>query len=154
PVILALADGEDRAPLTPYVPPEIPEEYVPLEYGIENHESLIFVAKTLADRLAARLGGRPMAASPLDLEPRPHAAMLPPGAERKVVIGIELPAPLWSSSDLLAALRPKIESFVLAAPVLAAKLRTPSLVHKPQAALSLFEAQPKADRALPRLVAE
>jgi hypothetical protein len=37
---------------------------------------------------------------------------------------------------------------------LRAKLRAASLVNKPQAALSLFEAQPRAERALPRLVAE
>jgi hypothetical protein len=67
---------------------------------------------------------------------------------------IELPQPLSSASDLLAALRPKIERAVLVAPVLGAKLRAASLVPKPQSALSLLTPQPKAERALPRLVAE
>jgi hypothetical protein len=67
---------------------------------------------------------------------------------------VELPQPLSSASDLLAALRPKIERAELLAPVLGAKLRAASLVHKPQAALSLLTPQPKAERALPRLVAE
>jgi protein ImuB len=165
PVVIGLADGDDRAPLAPYVPPEIPEEETTLEYGVEGSEALTFVAKTLADRLATRLAGRAVAASRIELDLVLDVALLPRGrdagsssghtqAERIQRIAIELPAPLSSASDLLAALRPKIERAVLRAPVLAAKLRAASLVHKPQAALSLFESQPKAERALPRLVAE
>ena len=161
PVVLGLADGDDRAPLVSYVPPEIPEEEATLEYGIEGSEALTFVAKTLADRLATRLAGRAVAASRIELDLVLDVALLPrapgtPGTEADRIqrIAIELPAPLSSASDLLAALRPKIERAVLRAPVLAAKLRAASLVHKPQAALSLFESQPKAERALPRLVAE
>jgi hypothetical protein len=70
------------------------------------------------------------------------------------VVTLDLPAPLSAASDLLAALRPKIERLSLQAPVLGAKLRAPVLVHKRAAALSLFEPQPKAERALPRLIAE
>ncbi len=62
-VVMALADGDDRAPLTPHVPPEIPEEETQLEYGIEGTEALLFVSKTLTDRLAARLAGRAVAAA-------------------------------------------------------------------------------------------
>jgi len=167
-VVLGLADGEDRAPLAPYVPPEVPEEGASLEYGVEGSEALTFVAKTLTDRLATRLAGRAVAASRIELDLVLDVALLrndPSGPDSRGAretrepdriqrIGIDLPAPLSSASDLLAALRPKIERAVLRAPVLSAKLRAASLVHKPQAALSLFEAQPKAERALPRLVAE
>lgn len=165
PLVIGLAEGDDRAPLSPYVPPEIPEEEATLEYGVEGSEALTFVAKTLTDRLAARLAGRAVAASRIELDLLLDVALLreteteteTEGArrnERIQRIAVELPAPLSSASDLLAALRPKIERAVLRAPVLGAKLRAASLVHKPQAALSLFEAQPKAERALPRLVAE
>ena len=163
-VVLGLADGEDRAPLAPYVPPEVPEEGVSLEYGVEGSEALTFVAKTLTDRLATRLAGRAVAASRIELDLVLDVALLRSDPEsmgaREVArdriqrLAIDLPAPLSSASDLLAALRPKIERAVLRAPVLSAKLRAASLVHKPQAALSLFEPQPKAERALPRLVAE
>jgi len=167
-VVLGLADGEDRAPLAPYVPPEVPEEGASLEYGVEGSEALTFVAKTLTDRLATRLAGRAVAASRIELDLVLDVALLrndPSGPDSRGAretrepdriqrIAIDLPAPLSSASDLLAALRPKIERAVLRAPVLSAKLRAASLVHKPQAALSLFEAQPKAERALPRLVAE
>lgn len=183
PVVLGLADGEDRAPLTPYVPPEIPEEEATLEYGVEGAEALTFVAKTLADRLAVRLSGRAVAASRIELDlvldvarlsadgdehehergegrGRSEGSENSAGSERDrrnsriQTLAIELPAPLSTAADLLAALRPKIERAVLRAPVLGAKLRAASLVHKPQAALSLFEAQPRAERALPRLIAE
>jgi protein ImuB len=160
PVVIGLADGDDRAPLASWVPPEIPEEEATLEYGVEGSEALTFVAKMLADRLATRLAGRAVATSRIELDLVLDVALLPntrsrPEASARVQrIAIDLPSPLSTAGDLLAALRPKIERAVLQAPVLAAKLRAASLVHKPQAALSLFESQPKAERTLPRLVAE
>ncbi len=174
--VMALAAGDDRAPLTPYVPPEVPEEATELEYGIEGTQALTFVAKTLTDRLATRLQGRAVAASRLELELRLDAAMLrdrrdaaaasavdeamretdpgEPSRDDVTIVAIDLPAPLARASDLLAALRPKIERLVLDAPVLGARLRAPVLVHQRALPLSLFEPQPKAERALPRLVAE
>ncbi|MDB4942505.1 MAG: polymerase IV-like protein ImuB [Labilithrix sp.] len=157
-VVLCLSEGDDRAPLTAYTPPEIPEEGTTFEYGVEGAEALTFVAKMLADRLAARLAGRAVAASRLELDLALDVALLRSqdgdASERVQRIAVELPQPLSSAADLLAALRPKIERVTLRAPVLGAKLRAASLVRKPQAALSLFEPQPKAERALPRLVAE
>jgi protein ImuB len=152
--VLSLADGEDRAPLTPYVPPEIPEETAELEYGVTGTDALLFVAKSLTDRVGARLAGRAVATARLELDLTFDHAMLAYGAVRTERVALDLPAPLSSPQDLLAALRPKIERLELRAPVLAAKLRAPELVHKPEAALSLLEPQPKAERALPRLVAE
>jgi protein ImuB len=174
--VLSLVDGDDRAPLASYVPPEVPEEEAELEYGIEGTQALTFVAKTLTDRLAVRLQGRAVAAARVELELHLDAAMLresaavtrpptvavndvdrpePRGARIYTeIVALDLPAPLSTASDLLAALRPKIERLVLGAPVLGARLRAPVLVHKRAAALSLFEPQPKAERALPRLVAE
>ena len=161
--VLSLANGDDRAPLNPYVPPEIPEEEATLEYGIEGTQALTFVAKTLTDRLAARLQGRAVAASRLELDLRLDRAVLlgrAPAegarhdADGHLLVSLDLPAPLSSAGDLLAALRPKIERLVLEAPVLSAKLRAPVLVHQRAAALSLFEPQPRAERALPRLVSE
>lgn len=154
--ILSLVDGDDRAPITAYVPPEIPEEDATLEYGIEGTQALTFVAKTLTDRLAARLQGRAVAAARVELELKLDTAVLAAndaGADR-ILVNMDLPAPLSNAADLLAALRPKIERLVLAAPVLSAKLRAPNLVQQRAAALSLFEPQPRAERALPRLVAE
>ncbi len=171
--VLMLLDGDDRSPLAPYIPPEVPEEEAALEYGIEGTQALTFVAKTLTDRLSARLQGRAVAAARIELELHLDGAMLreeaartsasksettadedPPSRRDVAVVELDLPAPLSTASDLLAALRPKIERLVLAAPVLGAKLRAPVLVHRRAAALALFEPQPKAERALPRLVSE
>ncbi len=155
--VLSLAEGEDRAPLTPYIPPEVPEESATFEYGVEGSEALTFVAKMLTDRLAVRLAGRAVAAARLELDLMLDVASVQGDTtdlQRVQRLVLELPQPLSGASDLLAALRPKIERASLAAPVLGAKLRAVALVHKPQAALSLFEPQPKAERALPRLVAE
>lgn len=178
--VISLAYGEDRAPLTSYVPPEVPVEEAQLEYGIEGTQALTFVAKTLTDRLAARLQGRAVAAARVELELKLDAAMLrdreqdranppavtmgtsarfpnPPAVTARsatVLVALDLPVPLSLAGDLLAALRPKIERLILEAPVLSASLRAPVLVQKRAAALSLFEPQPKAERALPRLVAE
>jgi len=155
--ILSLIDGEDRAPLKPWIPPEIPEEEATLEYGIEGTQALTFVVKMLCDRLGARLAGRAVATSRIELTLHLDAGMLEDVTRKEdalQTVALDLPAPLSAASDLLAALRPKLERLVLRAPVLRAMLTAPSLVHKREAALSLFEPQPKAERALPRLVAE
>ncbi|MFO0741874.1 MAG: DNA polymerase Y family protein [Labilithrix sp.] len=154
--VIALAHGDDRAPLNAYVPPEIPEEEATLEYGIEGTQALTFVAKTLTDRLAARLQGRAVAASRVELDLRLDTAVLAESGAGAglITVGLDLPAPLSNASDVLAALRPKLERLALPAPVLSAKLRAPVLVHQRAAALSLFEPQPRAERALPRLVGE
>jgi len=155
--VMMLAEGDDRAPLAPYVPPEIPEEETELEYGIEGSQALTFVAKTLTDRLGARLAGRAVAAGRVELGLRLDPAIVrdhDPDGPSEVVVALDLPAALSTASDLLAALRPKIERLVLVAPVLRARLRAPVLVPKRAAALALFDPQPKAERALPRLVAE
>lgn len=158
--VLALMSGDDRAPLAAYTPPEIPEEQLSLEYGVEGTQALTFVAKALTDRLAARLSGRAVSAARVELELHLDRAMLEevrsedPSHAAVDLVTLDLPAPLSSAGDLLAALRPKIERLTLRAPVLTLKLRAPVLVHTAAAALSLFEPQPKAERALPRLVAE
>ena len=61
---MQLLDGEDRAPLAGWRPPEVPEERVELEWGAGSVEALAFVLKTLCDRLAARLHGRAVARAP------------------------------------------------------------------------------------------
>lgn len=152
--VIALAHGEDRAPLTPYVPPSVPEEEVELEYGVEGSVALTFVTKTLSDRLAARLSGRAVSASRLELRLLLDGGMLAAGEPRTETVAIELSAPLHRAPDLLAAFRPKLERLVLRAPVLAATLRAPVLVANRQTPLSLFSPVPKAELALPRLVAE
>jgi protein ImuB len=151
----ALLEGDDSAPLDPYVAPDVPQERAELEYGIEKTEALVFVAKMLCDRLAARLAGRAMAATRLEVELTLDRAVareanLPATAS----LVVTSPAPLALAGELLAVVRARIESWVVAAPVLAVTLRATELARKEGRALDLFTPEAKADRALPRLVAE
>jgi protein ImuB len=153
--VMALVRGEDGAPLVAYVPPEVPEERAELEYGITGTEQLLFVAKTLCDRMAARLSGRVMAAARLELSLKLDRAIardaeLPAHA----ALPLTLPTPLHEAGALLAVLRARVESYVIPAPILAVTLRVTELVRKEARALDLFQPEAKADRALPRLAAE
>jgi protein ImuB len=67
---------------------------------------------------------------------------------------LTFPSPLATASELLAVARARVESWVIAAPVLAVTLRATELARKDGRALDLFVPEAKADRALPRLVAE
>ncbi|MGH7270549.1 MAG: hypothetical protein ACREJ3_08975, partial [Polyangiaceae bacterium] len=67
PRIMALLAGDDKTPLTPHLPPEVPEEAVVLEYGIESTEALLFVMKKLCDGLAWRIAGRALALSQIEI---------------------------------------------------------------------------------------
>jgi protein ImuB len=154
--VMQLLDGEDRAPLAGWRPPEVPEERVELEWGAGSVDALAFVVKTLCDRLAARLHGRAMATTRLELELGLDRALCE-GADRAEfvnVLGVVLPAPLARAPDLLAVLRARLERHALAAPVLVVKLRALELVRPASRPLDLLEPEPVADRVLPRLVAE
>jgi protein ImuB len=151
--VMLLLDGEDRAPLDPWRPPEVPEERVELEWGASSVEAIAFVVKTLCDRLAARLEGRGVAAARIELllgldralcEGRPHLSSLE----------VVLPVPLARAADLLAVVRARLEHHVVAAPVLAATLRATELARAEGRNLELLSPEPRVDRALPRLVAE
>jgi protein ImuB len=153
--VMALLAGDDTAPLLPYVPKDVPEERAELEYGIERSEALVFVAKMLCDRLEARLAGRAMAATRLELELTLDRAVareaeLPSHAS----LVLSSPAPLSLAGEMLSLVRSRIESWSLVAPVLAVTLRATELARKDGRALDLFEPIAKADRTLPRLVAE
>ncbi len=153
--VMSLLAGDDGAPLDPYVPPEVPEERAELEYGIDKTEALLFVVKTLCDRLAARLAGRAMATVKIEiLLSLDRAIARESELPARVSLTISLPAPLANAPELLAVARARVESWTIPAPILAVALRATELARKDARALDLFEPEAKADRALPRLVAE
>src|SRR5260370_28339751 len=106
--ILALVDGEDRAPLAPYLPPEIPEEESTFEYPVESVSAITFVAKTLCDRLALRLASRASCATRIEFDLALDTAMLEETTLRTHRVALDLPAPLSAAGDLLSALRPEL----------------------------------------------
>lgn len=150
--VMTLLDGEDSTPLTAYVPPDLPEETATLEYGIELTEALLFVVKSLSDRMALRLRGRAMAATRLELVLGLDRALAL--CEPHSVMNQPLAAPLAEASEMLAVLRSRIESFTIEAPILTVTLRVAGMVAREATPLHLFVPEARADRALPRLVAE
>jgi protein ImuB len=151
--VMQLLDGADDAPLVAWRPPEVPEERVELEWGAASIEALAFVIKTLCDRLAARLAGRAMSAARLQLCLSLDRALCREVAP-VTTLAVVLPSPIASAADLVAVLRARLEHVSLPAPVLAATLRAPELARAPARTLDLLSPEPKADRSLPRLVAE
>lgn len=162
--VFSLAEGDDRTPLVPYVPPSTPEEVVELDVGIDSHEALAFVLKMLSSRMASRLSGRGVAVSRMEVVLSLDVAALTgkrgerargEGRRREShVETVVLPAPLASEKDLFVVLRAKMERVTLAAPVRAVTLRVTELSDKPARALSLFTALPKAEGVLARLAGE
>src|ERR1700677_3966406 len=154
PDVLALLAGDDRAPLAPWRPPEVPEEKVELEWPASGTEALVFVAKTLCDRLAARLAGRGMGASRLAIVLSLDRAFVPPGVDVAFPVELALPGPIAKAADLFSVVRTRLDRVELPAPVLAVALRALDLARVAPRPLDLLEPEPKAERALPRVVAE
>jgi protein ImuB len=155
--VLALVDGRDDGPLRAFVPPHRPEERFDLEWSAESTEALAFVLKTLCDRMQARLDGRSLAATRLvlvlHLEPWGWDGG---GGERRraETIALRLPAPVHRAEELLVVLRARLERVALSAPVRAVSLRVTELAARTALPTHLFVPESRAERELPRLVAE
>lgn len=109
-VMLRLARGEDSSPLVPYAPQRLPEEGFDFESPVDNAEPLYFALKRVADRAAARLAGRGLGATRLDLVLR-----LDPRGEAR--IAVPLARPSAAASRWLLVLRERIAALRLDAPV-------------------------------------
>jgi protein ImuB len=155
--VMQLLDGEDRAPLEPWRPPEVPEERVDLEWGASSIDALAFVVKALCDRIAVRLEGRSATAARLELVLVLDRALLGQrgsAEDARRTLALALPSPIARASDLCAVVRARLERESLAAPALSVTLRVPELSSSSGRTLDLLTPEPKAERALPRLVAE
>jgi hypothetical protein len=111
------------------------------------------IRNTLCDRLAARLEGRAMAAARIELVLTLDRALCAGGASQST-LDIVIPSPVLRASDLRAIVRTRLEREVLTAPVVAVTLRAPVLATAVSRSLGLLTPEPKAHRALPRLVGE
>jgi protein ImuB len=151
--VMQMLSGDDRAPLDAWRPPEVPEERAELEWGARSTEAITFVVKALCDKLAARLIGRGVAAARLELVLSLDRALCGQ-ASAVSLLELILPVPLSRAEELLAVLRVRLESSSLPAPVLAVTLRAIELAQTSPRTLDMLTPEPKAERALPRLVAE
>lgn len=114
-----LARGIDPTPLTPHVPEEVPSEVHELEGGVEALEPLIFVSKTLAERLAARLAGRGVGATLLTLA-------LTQESREVEEVPLRLTTPSTSTALWLPVLREAISALRLPAAVVRVRLTATS----------------------------
>jgi protein ImuB len=154
PRVRALLDGMDDTPITRYSPEVVLEERAELEWGIEQHEALFFVLRPLCDRLSARLEGRAMLASRLEVVLELDPAMSKDGP-RSIRVSLPLASPLRKSAEIFVVLRTRFEREPpLAAPVLAVVLRAPELATVHAHTRHLFEPESRAELVLPKLVAE
>jgi protein ImuB len=110
-----LARGEDGSPLVPFLPEALPEESLELEAPAESAEPLLFALKRLADRVAARLVGRGLGASRLEI-----ALRLDPRGEERVPV--PLAAPSAAPGRWLLPAKEHLFSLRLPAPVTAIRL--------------------------------
>lgn len=152
--VMDFLDGRDLVPLKVWRPPEVTEERIELDWGAASVEALAFVLKALCDRLAARLAGRAMGARSVELVLALDRTLCPPASDRLLTLSVALPSPISAASDLLSIVRARLETCVLAAPVLAVTMRASELARTSSRTLDWLSPQPKAERALPRLVAE
>jgi hypothetical protein len=152
--VLPLLDGDDRAPLKAYNPPETPEESLEMEPILERHQ-LLFVARRLASRLATRLEGRAMAIAEATLRFSFDASMArgeKSASEAEFLF--RLVQPIYAETAIFDLIRAKIDAFDIPLPVVAMVLRAERLVPCVGQAISLFSAaREKARAALPALVA-
>ncbi|MDP9150373.1 MAG: DNA polymerase Y family protein [Myxococcota bacterium] len=152
PQVMGLLVGQDATPLTPHVPPAVPEEAVTLEYGIESTEALLFVMKRLCDGLARRIAGRALAISQLEVVFDLDRGMTP--SVPRVVLNLALSAPLTEAAEILGVVRARIDSYTIEAPILSVRLRGVETVPLRRSQLHIFIPESKAERVIPRLAAE
>jgi protein ImuB len=138
-----LARGVDPRPLVPFVPETFPHERWDLEGEVgvlSSAEPVLFAAKRLADRVAARLGGRGLGASRLRL-----TLFLDPRGEERVDVPLARPGAdpsLW-----LAPLRERLAGLRLPAPVCALDLAVVEAAEVPAEQLAVGD-RPEVARAL------
>lgn len=149
-----LLAGVDGARFPAFRPAERPAEQIELEHEASSIEALAFVCRALTERIAVRLDARVMSASGLELQLTLDRGVLASDEPHVDHVAVALPAPLASAKDLLSVLRARLDRVVLRAPVRAVRLEVTSMRRREAVATSLFEAAPRAQAALPRLVAE
>ncbi len=138
-----LARGVDPRPLVPFVSETFPRERWDLEGEVgvlESAEPVIFAAKRLADRVAARLVGRGLGASRLRL-----TLLLDPRGEERVDLPLSRPGA--DAAAWLAPLRERLAGLRLPAPVRALEFAVVEAAEVPAEQLAVGD-RPEVARAL------
>ena len=114
--VMQLLDGEDRAPLDAWRPPEVPEERVELEWGAARSRRWPSCSRRCAtgSRRGCRVARWPRRGSSCVL--RLDRALCGGRRSPSNTLGVVLPVPLARAADLLAVVRARLERHTLAAP--------------------------------------
>jgi len=140
-----LARGDDPTRLVPYVPQTLPEEAIELEGPAESVEPVLFVLVRLAERVAARLGGRGLGASRLVLTLK----LDPRGEER---LSLPLAQPSASAGRWIPSLRERLLVLRLPGAVTGLKLAAVEVARVAEAQLA-FGDRPEVATALDAVLA-
>jgi len=154
--LLAFCAGQDDVPLRPYSPPRTIVEQMSFDHALDSTEPLLFVLGGLMSRAALRLGARGEATGRLVVELRYDRSVarlvaLDHGSAR---LELELPLPLAAAEDLLRAVRAKLETLTLEAPVCAVELTLDRLVAQARTQLDLGRRASIDPNALATLLSE
>ncbi|HVY48523.1 MAG TPA: DNA polymerase Y family protein, partial [Minicystis sp.] len=155
PLVLDLVAGRDATPLVPFEPPRVLVESASFDDGVDKTEALAFVLRGMASRLSTRLSARGEACSRLEVRlqlDRSIAALR--GVAAEVELAVDLPAPLAAESDLVRALRARLERVDLAAPAVSVALVVPAIARARRVQLDLSRGSGIDPDALPALLAE
>ncbi len=157
-------EGRDPRPLVPYEPaPEI-EETIGFDDGVEAAEQLVFAVRSLVSRLSARLTGRRQACNRIDIALRYDRSIFAlrtstardgsPSLAPLLGLSIDLPAPLCHTDDLFRAIKAKVESLELLAPVVHLAIKLTRIANAPRVQLDLSRGVSVDPDALPALLSE
>jgi protein ImuB len=155
---LDLALGVDPTPLVPYQLPELVEEEVSFEHGVDGSEPLLFALRGVVARLAARLAGRGVAAEKLVLElDHDRSIVRLRGGKERTKLGFSLSTPLSREDEIRRVVSSRLERARLPAPTVALRLVAPVLVSATVRQLELGEALSSGvdvEKELPLVIAE
>ena len=140
-----LARGDDPTRLIPYLPETLPEESIELEGVAESAEPVLFVLGRLAERVAARLGGRGLGASRLKL-----TLHLDPRGEERLLVPLARPSA--EPARWLPTLRERLLAVRLPGAVTGVKLTAAEVAACPAAQLA-FGDRPEVAAALETVLA-
>jgi protein ImuB len=156
--VLELLAGRDEAPLVTFVPPPVLMEEAAFDEGVSSAEALLFMLNRMAMSLEVRLAARGQAAGrievaiPLD---RSIARLRRPGESVDTIdFAIDLPAPLVRTSDLVRAIKVKLEQVELFAPAVGVRLTLLRITTARRVQFDLSRQRAASPDRLPALLAE
>lgn len=147
-------EGHDDSPLDAHMPSEPIACTRELEEPTESVEVILFVAKSLCDRVFELLRGRGLTVSSIDLEFELDMPRDANASDRVDVITIGTGSGVAGEKELFSLVRTRLEGVRLRAPAKSVTLRSGALVPKVLVLLELFDRKERVAMDMDRLVRE